>query len=107
MPDKALIKDVTKLAGKLGITVRGDAFRIDGKSVPIAGASATVDDGDAARRRITMTRLALIGPFALAAKKHVGQLFLTIENGDAAAIVPITGKRQLEARQLALRLNKQ
>lgn len=77
-------------------------FKASGQSdVPVAGARITVDRGDAARR-ITATRVALTGIFALALKKNTTKLFLTIEGKDGAVlVVECPAKQEMKARKLA------
>jgi hypothetical protein len=70
--------------------------------VPVVGATVTVDRGERAQR-ITATRVALIGPFALLAKKDSTRLFVTIEGTDGSAMLlecPV--KKEGAARKLAV-----
>lgn len=78
---------------------------------PLPGLTARVEDSGTLNRRITATRLATIGVFALAAKKKQDdrEVYLTIE-GDTTAIVKsvqfkANPKAGLEARQFAAQLN--
>lgn len=94
--EKAAAKRITDLkiaAGVLGIRVVNDGatFRLMGQDdVPVAGARVTVDRGEAAKR-ITATRVALTGIFALALKKDSTKLFITIEGADGSAMLREVG----------------
>jgi hypothetical protein len=70
--------------------------------VPVQGATVTVDRGERAQR-ITATRVALAGPFALLMKKDNTKLFITIEGADGSAmLIECPAKREAAARKLAL-----
>jgi hypothetical protein len=69
--------------------------------VPAAGARITIDRGEAAKR-ITATRVALTGIFALALKKDQTKLFITVEGKDGSVLVAeCPAKREVKARKLA------
>jgi hypothetical protein len=89
-------------AGLLGIRVKDGEFRLMGQApVPVAGAVVTVDRGEAARR-ITATRVALTGIFALALKKDATRLWVTIEGADGSVMVrEVPAKKEGKARALA------
>jgi hypothetical protein len=78
---------------------------------PLAGLTARVEDSGTLNRRITATRLALLGPFALAAKKRQDdrEVYLTIEGGDVAILRTVQLKDKptagTEARQFAAKVN--
>jgi hypothetical protein len=75
--------------------------------VPVAGATITVDRGEAAKR-ITATRVALAGPFALLMKKDTTQLFITIEGTDGSVmILGCSAKKELAARKFAALVHAQ
>lgn len=57
-----------------------------GQSYPVAGARAGVDLG-APNSRLTVTRVALIGVFALGAKKDSTKVYLSVDLADGRAIV--------------------
>ncbi|GAA2245090.1 MULTISPECIES: hypothetical protein [Kitasatospora] len=61
---------------------------------PVAGASVQTLDNTG--KRITITRLALIGPFALAARKKTGELTVVLvgADGDTATVKVKPGKAQ-------------
>lgn len=70
--------------------------------VPVEGARITIDRGEQAQR-ITATRVALIGPFALLAKKDQTKLFVTIEGADdSAMLLECPVKKEGAARKLAI-----
>ncbi|MEV6124860.1 hypothetical protein AB0M23_30870 [Streptomyces sp. NPDC052077] len=85
--------------------VRKDPLRFTAPGqmdVPVTGATITVDRGEAAKR-ITATRVALTGPFALLMKKDSTQLFVTIEGADGSAmILACPAKKELDARKFAM-----
>lgn len=88
-----------------GIMVRSNPLRFTApgqQDVPVAGARVTVDRGEAAER-VTLTRVALAGPFALLLRKDATALFVTIEgSAGEAMILQCSAKRELRARQLAM-----
>jgi hypothetical protein len=70
----------------------------------LTGAHATVEsDTDS---RFTMTRLALLGPLALAAKKKTGAHYLVVEvPGEEPLLLAIDPKLGAVARKFARKLN--
>jgi hypothetical protein len=90
-----------------GLKIDGDTIRYKGEGGPIAGAKAAVESAGDINRRVSMTRLALAGPFALAMKKKKDnrELFLTVDGVGFGFVVPVDPKKQLEARQIAARIN--
>lgn len=78
---------------------------------PLAGLTARVEDSGTLNRRITATRLAVMGPFALAAKKKQDdrEVYLTIEGPDVAILRTVQFKNKpragTEAREFAAQLN--
>ncbi|MEV7959316.1 hypothetical protein ACIO6T_41340 [Streptomyces sp. NPDC087532] len=87
------------------ILVRKDPLRFTSPGqmdVPVAGATITIDRGEAAKR-ITATRVALTGIFALALKKDSTKLFVTIEGADGSAmLLECPAKREAGARKFAM-----
>lgn len=71
------------------------------------GAVAEVETGANVGRRFTVTRLALLGPFALGVPKKTGSLFitLTLPNGSPAAMGEVKVKHESKARQWAAAFN--
>lgn len=74
------------------------------RALPLAGAHASVEtDTDS---RFTMTRIALMGPLALAAKKKTGAHYLVVEApGEEPLLMAIDPKLGGAARKFALKLN--
>jgi hypothetical protein len=108
---KALLDLRLAVSGVGGIMVRKDPLRFTAPGqmdVPVAGATVTVDHGERAQR-ITATRVALIGPFALLAKKDATRLFITIEGADgtSAMLIDCPAKKEGAARKLALLVQTQ
>jgi hypothetical protein len=95
-------RELKTAAGLLGIRVSDGMFKFVGQaSVPIAGATVTVDRGEAAKR-ITATRVALTGIFALALKKDSTKLFVTIEGADGSVLTrEVSAGKEAKARTLA------
>lgn len=107
--DRAAAKSVTELRLAVsaigGVMVRKDPVRFSAPGqmdVLVPGATVTVDRGEAAKR-ITATRVALAGPFALLLKKDATQLFITIEGADGSAmLLECPARKEAAARKLAL-----
>ncbi|MGW4028231.1 hypothetical protein ACWEFL_02745 [Streptomyces sp. NPDC004838] len=107
--EKAAAKDLLELrlaASAIGgMMVRKDPLRFTAPGqmdVPVKGATITVDRGEAAKR-ITATRVALTGIFALALKKDSTKLFITIEGADGSAmLLECPARKEGEARKFAL-----
>lgn len=74
---------------------------------PIAGARATVDTAGELSRRITVSRLALTGLFALGWQKKVDtrELYLLVEGDGWAIAVPVDPDQGAKARAFAARIN--
>jgi len=99
------------LNGKLlGIKVDKDARTVHvGKEGGfITGATAVVEESGAVSARFTATRIALMGPFALAFKKKKDQrsLYLTLESPEFLTGVEISVKDEQRAREWAREFNK-
>ncbi|MCS6578272.1 hypothetical protein [Curtobacterium poinsettiae] len=86
--------------GMIGWTDQGRARR-----EPVTGARAEVAVGADAQRRITATRIVLIGVFALAFRKQKGTGFLTIESDTYYLGVPFPIKDERDARAFAAKVN--
>ncbi|MGC4934795.1 DUF2510 domain-containing protein [Gordonia sp. DT30] len=87
-----------------GIRLTGDTIFYDGRDYPIAGARAVVETG-AERKRITATRIVVVGILAAAAKKDETRLYLTITLGDGQVLVAeLPRKDEAAARQFAATL---
>ena len=105
-------RQITAAAASAGVTVMGGKVRMPNQpSIPIEGAKVTIELGETARKRITATRVALIGIFALWAKKDMSQLFITIEHGggdgveEGVVLVPVPARKEAQARVFATMVN--
>ena len=99
-------RQVTAAAAAAGLTVMGGQFRAPNQDpVPVEGARVTIERGEDAGKRVTATRVLLTGLFALALKKDMNQLFITIENSDKVMLCPIPAKKEAQARILATMVN--
>ena len=94
-------------AREFGIQLDGDGITHDGHGGPLAGAEATVQTGGEIQSRYTATRIALMGPFALAFKKKKDkrELYLAIDAPSYSILVEVDKNRSKSARQLAANLN--
>lgn len=105
---KAAKRALFMAAGRVGVQLKNDGttfFRYGQDPVPVEGAMVTVDRGEAAKR-ITATRVALAGPFALAMKKNATKLFITIEGLDGSAMMREVGAgKEAHARAFATLIN--
>lgn len=107
--EKAAARDLLALrlavSGVGGMMVRKEPLRFTAPGqmdVPVAGATITVDRGETARR-VTATRVALSGPFALLMKKDATQLYVTIVGADGSGLlIECPAKKEGAARKLAL-----
>ncbi|MFE3853423.1 hypothetical protein ACFXPN_20085 [Streptomyces griseorubiginosus] len=99
-------RQITAAAAAAGVTVMGGKVRMPNQqAIPIEGARVTIEAGETARKRITATRVALIGIFAIWAKKDMSQLFITIEHDDGIVLVPVPAKKEAQARIFATMVN--
>lgn len=97
---------VTGAAAAAGLTVMGGKFRAPNQEpVPVEGARITIERGEEAGKRVTATRVLLTGLFALALKKDMNQLFITIENNAQVMLCPVPAKKEGAARILATMVN--
>ncbi|MFF0777080.1 hypothetical protein [Streptomyces sp. NPDC003720] len=99
-------RQITAAAASAGLTVMGGQFRAPNQDpVPVEGARVTIERGEDAGRRVTATRVLLTGLFALALKKDMNQLFITIENDGKVMLCPVPAKKEGAARILATMVN--
>jgi hypothetical protein len=99
-------RQITAAAASAGLTVIGGKFRAPNQEpVPVDGARITIERGEDAGKRVTATRVLLTGIFALALKKDMTQLFITIENGDQVMMCPVPAKKEAAARVFATVVN--
>jgi hypothetical protein len=100
------MRQITATAASAGLTVMGGRFRAPNQDpVPVEGARITIERGEEAGKRVTATRVLLTGLFALAIKKDMNQLFITIENGGKVILCPVPAKKEAPARILATMVN--
>ncbi|MFJ9961108.1 hypothetical protein [Streptomyces avermitilis] len=95
------LRNLRLAAGAFGIRVSDGHFKAFGQQdVPVEGATVAYETGEASKR-LTATRVALIGPFALLAKKDNSKMFLTILGADGSGIVmEVPAAKEVTARQL-------
>lgn len=99
-------RQITASAAAAGLTVMSGQFRAPNQDpVPVEGARITIERGEEAGKRVTATRVLLTGLFALALKKDMNQLFITIENGDKVMLCPVPARKEAQARVLATLVN--
>lgn len=108
--EKAAAKHLNKVrlaAASAGVTMMGSNFKAPGQmDVPVDGAKVTIEKGEEAKARITATRVALTGIFALVLKKDMNKLFITIEGASGEVLVqPVAAKKEDKARIFATLVN--
>lgn len=115
MRARAIANQPLATFGPLGdrLELRKDTITRLGKpdesgTYPLTGVTARMEEGEALRERITLTRVALIGIFALGAtKKTGGTSFLTIEGPGFFWAVEVDRKKKNEAMQFLAKINNQ
>ncbi|MGN6200035.1 hypothetical protein [Humibacter sp.] len=82
-----------------------EGYGEDATRHPVAGLTATVEDSGSVNRRLTATRMLLLGPFSLAAPKKLDdrELFLTIEGPATGILRSVTLKDKSAATGAAVR----
>ncbi|MFJ2249429.1 hypothetical protein [Streptomyces sp. NPDC087862] len=107
--EKAAAKHLGRVrvaAAAAGVTVIGSKFHQAGQqSIPVEGSRVTIELGETARKRITATRVALTGIFALWLKKDESKLYITIEHPDGVILYPVAAKKEDKARVFATLVN--
>ena len=88
-----------------GLKVRGDTLWKGLKQWPVAECEAIVDQGVAIAPRLTASRVALTGPFALLLKKDRSKVYLAVTVPGDGILIEVKGKHEGEARQFATKLN--
>jgi hypothetical protein len=90
----------------------GTGISLDSKGNIQAGAwksraaGASVQTVDGTGKRVTMTRLALVGPFAFAAKKKNGQVSVVLCGADgSSATVKVGAKKAQDVMAWAIAFN--
>lgn len=107
--EKAAAKHLGRIrvaAAATGVTAIGDKFHQAGQApIPIEGSRVTIELGETARKRITATRVALTGIFALWLKKDETKLYITIEHPEGVILYPVPAKKEPQARVFATLVN--
>ncbi|MEV6836784.1 hypothetical protein AB0N17_20130 [Streptomyces sp. NPDC051133] len=107
--EKAAAKRLSRIraaAAAAGVTVIGEKFHQAGQApIPVEGSRVTIELGETARKRITATRVALTGIFALWLKKDEQKLYITIEHPDGVILYPVAAKKEPQARVFATMVN--
>ncbi|EPH40865.1 hypothetical protein ABT390_36650 [Streptomyces aurantiacus] len=89
-----------------GVTVIGSKFHQAGQApIPVEGSKVTIELGETARKRITATRVALTGIFALWLKKDEQKLYITVEHDEGVILYPVPAKKEPQARVFATLVN--
>jgi hypothetical protein len=90
-----------------GVNLNGTTLTFKRETYDVTGAHADVESAGQLNRRMTVSRLLLTGPFALALKKKKDdrELFLTVTGREFQFVVPVDPKRQLAARNFAAAIN--
>lgn len=90
-----------------GIVVAGDEVKQGLKRGPLAGATARLETSGDIEQRFTATRLAVMGPFALAFKKKNDKrtLYLTVEGDGFGYLVEVKPKKEKAARAFVAKFN--
>lgn len=107
--EKAAAKRLSRIrvaGAAAGVTVIGEKFHQAGQApIPVEGSRVTIELGETARKRITATRVALIGIFALWVKKDETKLYITVEHPDGVILYPVPAKKEDKARVFATLVN--
>ncbi|MFI9600343.1 hypothetical protein ACIHCX_10760 [Streptomyces sp. NPDC052043] len=107
--EKAAAKRLSRIrvaAAAAGVTVIGGKFHQAGQaSIPVEGSKVTIELGETAKKRITATRVALTGIFALWLKKDEQKLYITVEHPDGVILYPVAAKKEPQARVFATLVN--
>ncbi|MFE9337752.1 hypothetical protein [Streptomyces sp. NPDC007063] len=108
--EKEVAKRHAKIRGSAaaaGVTMMGSNFKAPNQmDVPADGAKVTIEKGEEAKARITATRVALTGIFALFLKKDMNKLFITIEGKSGEVLVtPVAARKEAQARAFATLVN--
>lgn len=90
-----------------GVHLKGGMIRQGKTGGPVTGATARVETGADIGKRVTITRLAVIGIFAFAAKKQAGHVFLTIDHPEYQILVEVKAKQDGDARKFAALVNNE
>lgn len=100
------LANIRVAAAAAGVTVIGAKFHQAGQaSLPVEGSRVTIELGEVARKRITATRVALTGIFALWLKKDESKLYITVEHADGVILYPVAASKEPKARVFATLVN--
>jgi hypothetical protein len=88
-----------------GVTLTRTEIKYKRQGGPVDGAVARVESGADVRSRMTATRILAIGVFALAAKKQVGHVYLSVEGNGYEFVVEVPVKKESDARKFAAKIN--
>lgn len=93
---------------KLGdYSITGDQLRKGLRFWPLAGAVAEFEHGANVGSRVTLTRVALVGIFALGLKKDRNKVYVAIELRDGQQVlVEAKAKEEKQARVFANKITK-
>jgi hypothetical protein len=76
------------------------------KKWQVPGAVANIEVGGNVHQRVTATRLALIGPFALAVKKGKGNVYVVVAlAGGEQLLIEAKVKQEKQAREFVTKVN--
>lgn len=93
-----------KPPGGAGIRLDGGRIKVGKWEAPAAG--TTVETVDGTGKRVTVTRLALAGPFAFALKKKTGDLSVVVCAADGtSATTKVAAKRAQDVMAWAIAFN--
>jgi hypothetical protein len=99
---------VTAFAGDDGqlLKLDGDSIQCGTETKPLAGATASIEDGSEQHSRVTLTRMALAGPFAFAMKKKSGgEKYVVISGEGFSWSVMVNAKRVAAAVKFVNKVN--
>lgn len=99
--------EVTAPTSFEGVAITDGRVAYKGQTVALAGVTASVETAGQIERRVTVTRLATIGFWALLAKKRKDnrELYLLVDGADGAFVASVNPKQGEKARAFAARLN--
>lgn len=90
--------------GLAGVKVRDSVIRYKGKTYPRAGARAELET-DQMGQRISVTRMATLGIFSLAAPKKSGQGYLVVTGNGFEFAAPVQPVEMKQAREWVTTFN--
>lgn len=90
-----------------GYAIRGDRLvkGLTGRW-ELAGSHAEFEHGAQQSGRVTATRVALTGPFALLLKKDRNKVYIAVETPDGDVLIEASAKDETAARKFAARINQ-